>query len=178
MSQWDDEFIRLVDNFVVETKDPRVLEEIAELDRESQLLGISFYDMYCVVLQDVKGHQTLVAEFKTYMSERFSRAGDLLCRTAQMRLGSKALKQEFRIARNHHQKIVEVVRDPAGKAADRFHLLRLAKLLLQRAPFGNVFGEKLEYDVIILAPGRRLSVRQILEPRYCCLFSSIPPSSL
>jgi hypothetical protein len=68
MSQWDDEFIRLVDNFVVETKDPRVLEEIAALDRESQLLGISFYDMYCVVLQDVKGHQTLVAEFKTYMS--------------------------------------------------------------------------------------------------------------
>ena len=64
MSQWDDEFIRLVDSFVVETKDPRVLEEIAELDRESQLLGISFYDMYCVVLQDVKGHQTLVAEFR------------------------------------------------------------------------------------------------------------------
>lgn len=68
MSQWDDEFIRLVDNFVVETKDSRVLQEIAALDRESQLLGISFYDMYCVVLQDVKGHQTLVAEFKTYMS--------------------------------------------------------------------------------------------------------------
>ena len=68
MSQWDDEFIRLVDNFVVETKDPRVLQDIAELDRESQLLGISFYDMYCVVLQDVQGHQTLVAEFKTYVS--------------------------------------------------------------------------------------------------------------
>jgi hypothetical protein len=68
MSQWDDEFTSLVDSFVVETKDPRVLEEIAQLDRESQLLGISFYDMYCVVLQDVKGHQTLVAEFKTYMS--------------------------------------------------------------------------------------------------------------
>jgi len=68
MSHWDDEFIRLVDNFVVDTKDPRVLQEISELDRESQLLGISFYDMYCVVLQDVKGHQTLVAEFKTYMT--------------------------------------------------------------------------------------------------------------
>ncbi len=67
MSQWDDEFVRLVDNFVVETKDPRILEEISELDRESRLLGISFYDMYCVILQDVKGHQTLVAEFKTYM---------------------------------------------------------------------------------------------------------------
>lgn len=68
MSHWDDDFVRLVDNFVVETKDPRVLEEISELDRESRLLGISFYDMYCVVLQDVKGHQTLVAEFKNYMS--------------------------------------------------------------------------------------------------------------
>jgi len=68
MSHWDDEFIRLVDNFVVDTKDPRVLQEISELDRESQLLGISFYDMYCVILQDVKGHQTLVAEFKTYMT--------------------------------------------------------------------------------------------------------------
>ena len=68
MSQWDDEFVRLVDNFVVETKDPRVLQEISELDRESQLLGISFYDMYCVVLQDVKGHQILVSEFKTYVS--------------------------------------------------------------------------------------------------------------
>jgi len=24
--------------------------------------------MYCVVLQDLKGHQSLVAEFKTFMS--------------------------------------------------------------------------------------------------------------
>jgi uncharacterized lipoprotein YajG len=68
MSQWDDEFVSMVDNFVVETKDPRILQEISDLDRESRLLGISFYDMYCVVLQDVKGHQILVSEFKTYMS--------------------------------------------------------------------------------------------------------------
>jgi hypothetical protein len=68
MSQWDDEFVRLVDNFVVETKDPRILQEISDLDRESQSLGISFYDMYCVILQDVRGHQMLVAEFKTYVS--------------------------------------------------------------------------------------------------------------
>lgn len=68
MSHWEDDFVRLVDNFVAETKDPRILQEISELDQESRLLGISFYDMYCVVLQDVKGHQNLVAEFKTYMS--------------------------------------------------------------------------------------------------------------
>ena len=73
MSQWDDEFVRMVDNFVVETKDPRILQEISDLDKESRLLGISFYDMYCVVLQDVKGHQVLVSEFKTYMSIKKSR---------------------------------------------------------------------------------------------------------
>ena len=68
MSHWDEDFIKLVDNFVAETKDPKILDEISQLDRESRLLGISFYDMYCVVLQDVKGHQHLVAEFKTYTS--------------------------------------------------------------------------------------------------------------
>jgi len=68
MTQWEDDFMRLVDSFVVETKDPKILEEISQLDRESRLLGISFYDMYCVVLQDLKGHQSLVAEFKTFMS--------------------------------------------------------------------------------------------------------------
>ena len=68
MTQREEDFIRLVDSFVAETKDPKILDEISQLDRESRLLGISFYDMYCVVLQDVKGHQNLVAEFKTYMS--------------------------------------------------------------------------------------------------------------
>jgi len=68
VTQWEDDFIRLVDSFVVETKDPKILEEISQLDRESRLLGISFYDIYCVVLQDLKGHQSLVAEFKTFMS--------------------------------------------------------------------------------------------------------------
>lgn len=68
MTEWEQEFIKLVDNFVMDTKDPKLLEEISQLDQESRLLGISFYDMYSVVLQDVKGHQTLVSEFKTYMS--------------------------------------------------------------------------------------------------------------
>ncbi len=68
MASWEEDFIRLVDSFVAETKDPKILEEIAQLDRESRLLGISFYDMYCVVLQDVQGHQNFVAEFRTYMS--------------------------------------------------------------------------------------------------------------
>jgi len=64
MTEWEDDFIRLVDSFVVETKDPKILEEISQLDRESRLLGISFYDMYCVVLQDLKGHQSLLQNSK------------------------------------------------------------------------------------------------------------------
>ncbi|MDE1829051.1 MAG: hypothetical protein KGI25_01885 [Thaumarchaeota archaeon] len=62
----EEDFIKLVDNFVVETKDQKILDEISQLDRESQLLGISFYDMYCVILQDNVKHKSLVSEFKTY----------------------------------------------------------------------------------------------------------------
>ncbi|MDE1826976.1 hypothetical protein DYY67_0616 [Candidatus Nitrosotalea sp. TS] len=63
----EEDFIKLVDNFVVETKDPKILDELSQLDRESRLLGISFYDMYCMVLQDGTKHRTLVSEFKNYM---------------------------------------------------------------------------------------------------------------
>ena len=66
MVQWEEDFVRLVDGFVVETKDLKILEEISDLDRESRLLGISFYDLYCLVLQDKTKHQNLIAEFKTY----------------------------------------------------------------------------------------------------------------
>jgi predicted nucleic acid-binding protein len=68
MIQREEDFVRLVDSFIVETKDARILEEISQLDRESRLLGISFYDLYCVVLQDKNKHQHLIAEFKTYTS--------------------------------------------------------------------------------------------------------------
>ncbi|MDE1726678.1 MAG: hypothetical protein KGH89_05370 [Thaumarchaeota archaeon] len=64
----EEDFIKLVDGFVVETRDPKILEEISQLDEESRLLGISFYDMYCVVLQDATKHKKLVSEFKHYMN--------------------------------------------------------------------------------------------------------------
>ena len=68
MAQLEEDFIKLVDSFVIETKDQKLLDEISQLDRESQTLGISFYDMYCVVLQDGVNHKTLASEFKTYMN--------------------------------------------------------------------------------------------------------------
>ena len=68
MANLEEDFIKLVDGFVVETRDPKILDEISQLDRESRLLGISFYDMYCVVIQDGMKHKMLVSEFKNYMN--------------------------------------------------------------------------------------------------------------
>ena len=70
MSEMEDDFIKLVDEFVLVSKEPAVLEEISQLDLEARLLGITFYDMYCVVLQDVAGHQNLVSRFKIFMNEK------------------------------------------------------------------------------------------------------------
>ena len=63
-------FIKLVDEFVLNSTDTDIIEEIGKLDMEARLLGISFYDMYCVVLQDVAGHQNLVSQFKIYAQSR------------------------------------------------------------------------------------------------------------
>ncbi len=70
MTETEDDFIKLVDEFVLVSKEPEILEEIAHLDMEARLLGITFYDMYCVVLQDVAGHQNLVSRFKIFMNEK------------------------------------------------------------------------------------------------------------
>src|SRR5438874_1165451 len=43
---------------------------------------------------------------------------------------AEILEQQLGVAGDGRQDVVEVVRDPARQAADRFHLLRLAQLLL------------------------------------------------
>jgi hypothetical protein len=70
MNEMEDDFMKLVDEFVLVSKEQEILEEIGQLDREARLLGITFYDMYCVVLQDVAGHQNLVSRFKIFMNEK------------------------------------------------------------------------------------------------------------
>ena len=70
MIELERDFIKLVDDFVINSTDAEILEEIGKLDREARLLGISFYDMYCVILQDVAGHQNLVSNFKNYAQSR------------------------------------------------------------------------------------------------------------
>ena len=72
MPELERDFIKLVDDFVMNSNEADILEEIGQLDRESRLLGISFYDMYCVVLQNVAGHQNLVSRFRLYIKTRKS----------------------------------------------------------------------------------------------------------
>ena len=70
MTDLERDFIKLVDDFVINSQDAEILEEIGQLDKEARLLGISFYDMYCVVLQNVAGHQNLVSRFRLYMKTK------------------------------------------------------------------------------------------------------------
>lgn len=72
MPELERDFIKLVDDFVMNSKEAEILDEIGQLDREARLLGISFYDMYCVVLQNVAGHQNLVSRFRLYAKTRKS----------------------------------------------------------------------------------------------------------
>ena len=72
MPELERDFIKLVDDFVINSKEVEILDEIGQLDREARLLGISFYDMYCVVLQNVAGHQNLVSRFRLYAKTRKS----------------------------------------------------------------------------------------------------------
>lgn len=72
MQDLERNFIKLVDDFIMNSKDMEILEEIGQLDREARLLGLSFYDMYCVVLQNVAGHQNLVSRFRLYTKTRGS----------------------------------------------------------------------------------------------------------
>ncbi|HSD04362.1 MAG TPA: hypothetical protein VLB45_01240 [Nitrosopumilaceae archaeon] len=70
MTELERDFIKLVDDFVINSKEPEIIAEIGQLDREAQLLGITFYDMYCIVLQNVAGHQNLISRFQIYMKTK------------------------------------------------------------------------------------------------------------
>lgn len=72
MYELERDFIRLVDDFVINSKEKVILEEIGQIDTEARLLGLSFYDMYCVTLQSVSSHQNLVSRFRSYLQNKKS----------------------------------------------------------------------------------------------------------
>src|ERR1019366_9256813 len=54
-------------------------------------------------------------------------------------------QQDLGVSVNDNQKVVEVVGDAAGEAADGIHFLRLAKLLFELTPVGDIFGDQFQY---------------------------------
>ncbi len=68
-------------------------------------------------------------------------AQNLLCQFGVLLIIPHHVEQEFHVADDDTEQIVEVVRDAAGKLADRLHLLRLAQLRFRQLLPGDVFDE-------------------------------------
>ncbi len=109
---------------------------------------------HSIQVEDFRREHLLAAESQQLTSERrrtVRGVGDFLRRAAKFGIIAHAVQQEFAVAGNHHQQIVEIVRNATGEPADCFHLLRLTKLLFQRALFRDVFGEQFEVDSVAFA---------------------------
>ena len=63
---------------------------------------------------------------------------------AQRIAGLHLVEHQLAVAFDDGEQVVEVVGHAAGQPAHRFHLLRLAELLFQSAPLGDVLGDHLE----------------------------------
>ena len=80
-----------------------------------------------------------------------ARSAALAISCAGARSGESAaclLQQEFGISRDHHQQIVEVVRDPSRESAHGFHLLGLAELQFQNVALGHVLGKQFVENLV------------------------------
>ena len=73
------------------------------------------------------------SSWRVSAAARLRGALDLLDVRAARIAGVEAVEEQVRVAEDRGQHVVEVVRDAAGEAADRLHLLRLAQLHLARA---------------------------------------------
>ena len=90
------------------------------------------------------------------------RLNDLFSVTSQ-RTGGKTVPQKLGVSADDRQQVVEVVRNPAGEQADRFHLLRLSDLGLEQLALGDVEADVDDADRA--APsGLRAIVGATLQP--------------
>ena len=121
-----------------------------------------------VQIEDLGSEHLLAAESQKLPGEgggAIGGIGNLLGRPAHAGVGPDAIQQKFGVAGDDHQQIVEVVGNAAGQTTDGFHFLRLAKLLLEGAVLGDVFGEEFEEDTRCLR--REWRVRKDA-PSPCC----------
>ena len=100
-----------------------------------------------VDVDDLEFEKLFAAEGEELASERGGAIGGLLNGFGfgmQRVAGSELVEQNFGVAADDHEQIVEVVSDAAGEAADGFHFLGLAELIFEDAALGDVFGDGFE----------------------------------
>src|SRR4029077_9627535 len=81
-----------------------------------------------IQIQYLRGQDLLATEGKKLSrkgSGTLGGIGNLLDGSPKGNVGANSLQQEFAVAGDHHQQVVEVVCDSSREAAHGFHLLRL-----------------------------------------------------
>ena len=86
-------------------------------------------------------HQQLPGQAGGAFGGKVNRLGGIEQIRRQVGLG----QQHARVALDHRQHVVEIVRDARGQLADGFHLLRLAQLGFQAQPVGNVLHVTMDH---------------------------------
>ena len=79
--------------------------------------------------------------------------------------GTEPRPEQFKVAEDRCQQIIEVVRDPAGKLADSLQFLGLMKLILDLPHFGDVAGSRNDKRFILL-PLRNENEHDVDRPRH------------
>ena len=125
-------------------------------DEARQRLGDIGDDL--IEIGDAQGLRLLAAETQQ-LARQFSSAPGGQKNFVQLgfeRAGTwSAVEREFGIAGDDGQKIVEVVSDASGEAADGIHLLRLAELRLEANAFGKIapVGNEMSDAAFAIADG-------------------------
>src|SRR5271166_4800554 len=113
-------------------------------ERAQQALHIG-YDG--VDVDDFEFEKLLAAEGEKLTGEGGGAIGGLLNGFGlgmQSIFGSELIEENFSVAADDHEQIVEVVSDASGETADGFHFLRLTELIFEDATLGDVFGNGFE----------------------------------
>ncbi len=100
-----------------------------------------------VHVDDLEFEKLLAAEGEKLTREGSGAIGGLLNGfglDVQRVFGSELIEENFGIAADDHEQIVEVVSDASGETADGFHFLRLTELIFEDATLGDVFGDGFE----------------------------------
>ncbi len=103
---------------------------------------------HAVDVDDLQFQELLAAERQQLPGQGRGAVGGLLDRlhlVVHVAAFFQLLQQHLGVSGDHHQQVVEVVRDAAGQPAHRIHLLRLPQLLFQLPPVGDVFRHQFQH---------------------------------